>query len=796
MAGVPPPPPPFPQGFRPPPPGLPPLQPGWTEHRAPAGQPYWFNPSTNVSTYTRPTIPFHFPPPPHQLQQHPPPPPPAAVVKEKEREKKDKKEKPKLKVPIPGTDWIQVTTNKGNVFWTDKTRSVWTVPDEIKEQVEKMDREREEEAAKEKEREKGKNLKREREEEEEEHANGEEKKKQAQDDDEEEEEKGTLDIQVGEGESELKEQQEPPTESGDPEEDGGEEGGGEGEVEKKKKKKRKTVVREIEEMEADEAWQREIAGQMAEQAEREERERESLIAAQAQSQEVQQRRQKEEEENRKREEEGRRLAAINEVSREEASAMFKIMLSEKDIQPMAPWDMELPKFVNDPRYSAVKLGKDRRDLFDEFCKEKIRAQRAAKKAAAEAGAPKADPLEAYRALLSSVVTSTRTHFSDFKKAHGKDPRFREFGKTEGEKEKVFKGFLRELGEKKRKEMERLEGEFEVMLNEDRGLKIGDKWTEVKTRFAKDKRYIAIPSSSQKETLFNQFLSKLSSSSNTAPTTITTSTTPSTNTLSKAERAAASLREREEQVRVEKERNARSARNAKGLLGREEGEREFKSLLIDLVRDHEARWNEVLPALSKDSRFTDSPLSSHDQRRLFDLHLTSLYDRRLGQVEGLFHERTPSLDSKLGEEVLEGLLEEQAVVRLVGGKDGAAEKKVEGLWKTWMRKRETKARGEFEDLLRESPVVQHWGRLRKKAVEDEEKGEGNKAKGVEDEEAEDEDMIDIGEMAKQVDIKAVHAVLKHDKRYLVYDHKPEERNKWIEDYLSNLSAPTLTVHQRE
>lgn len=26
------------------------------------------------------------------------------------------------------------------------------------------------------------------------------------------------------------------------------------------------------------------------------------------------------------------------------------MLAEKDIQPMAPWDMELPKFITDPRY--------------------------------------------------------------------------------------------------------------------------------------------------------------------------------------------------------------------------------------------------------------------------------------------------------------------------------------------------------------------------------------------------------------------------------------------------------------
>lgn len=76
---------------------------------------------------------------------------------------------------------------------------------------------------------------------------------------------------------------------------------------------------------------------------------------------------------------------------------------------MAPFESELPKFVNDPRYhgalpfsssharqtvtdraprappTAVKTQRDRRDLFDQFCKNKIREQRAAKKRAAESG---------------------------------------------------------------------------------------------------------------------------------------------------------------------------------------------------------------------------------------------------------------------------------------------------------------------------------------------------------------------------------------------------------------------------
>lgn len=85
-------------------------------------------------------------------------------------------------------------------------------------------------------------------------------------------------------------------------------------------------------------------------------------------------------------------------------------------------------------------------------------------------------------MLSSAVTSTRTHFSDFKKAHGKDSRFREFGKNEGEKEKEFKKYLRDLGEKKRLAAEKAEKEFGEMLNQDLEIKAGDKWIDVSLDF--------------------------------------------------------------------------------------------------------------------------------------------------------------------------------------------------------------------------------------------------------------------------------------------------------------------------
>ena len=109
-----------------------------------------------MSTYVRPIAPP--PPPGFPLAGAPPPgfpvaaaPPPAAALPPLHfgssnappaPAKKEKKEKPKEKLPIEGSDWVRVTTNRGNVFYNHaQTReSVWTIPDDIKVQVEALER--------------------------------------------------------------------------------------------------------------------------------------------------------------------------------------------------------------------------------------------------------------------------------------------------------------------------------------------------------------------------------------------------------------------------------------------------------------------------------------------------------------------------------------------------------------------------------------------------------------------------------------------------------------------------------
>jgi hypothetical protein len=59
------------------------------------------------------------------------------------------------------------------------------------------------------------------------------------------------------------------------------------------------------------------------------------------------------------------------------------------------------------------------------------------------------PGEQFDRLLKEEIQSTRTSWTDFRRAWKKDRRFYGWGRDDKEREKRFRGFLKELGERKR-----------------------------------------------------------------------------------------------------------------------------------------------------------------------------------------------------------------------------------------------------------------------------------------------------------------------------------------------------------
>lgn len=60
----------------------------------------------------------------------------------------------------------------------------------------------------------------------------------------------------------------------------------------------------------------------------------------------------------------------------------------------------------------------------------------------------ANPKEAYEGLLKEEVKSTRTSWTDFRRAWKKDRRFYSWGRDDREREKRFRDYLKDLGESK------------------------------------------------------------------------------------------------------------------------------------------------------------------------------------------------------------------------------------------------------------------------------------------------------------------------------------------------------------
>ncbi|RUP44144.1 hypothetical protein BC936DRAFT_149882, partial [Jimgerdemannia flammicorona] len=484
-----------PPGFAPPP-ARPLLPPGWTEHRAPQGQIYWYNATTGQSTWERPPMPplAHLmalgtmggPPPglggppgvggqpgirppggfgggPQMgqgIQQQQQAPPQQQKVKEK------KKEKANAKKPIPGTLWQLVTTTEGHEFFFNKEtkKSVWEAPEEVVEPLRKM---REEEAALSNKRK----------------------------------------LEGGDDESEGKRQK---ADEGDTQAAAAG-GGAEG----------------TELTEDDIAWQL----QFMDEDEREklgidDEDQKSSRDGRSQSPEVKEQGQASgtklnsnsellederveqftvcdefwcEKKGCRRLGKGDGVVLIPSLIKTFSSLILQQLLREKDISPFATWEKELPKIIGDHRYTLIKSLKQRKDLFDNFCRVLIAEKRAEKK-------NKPAPKDLYQELLGAEATH-RSHWDDFKHKFRKDARFTSVSDAK-ERERLFRDHVQVLRDRRAADEKRAEDEYLELLRETREIRPDSSWRVTKKLLERDLRYDAVKSSTRREDIFRDYLEKL------------------------------------------------------------------------------------------------------------------------------------------------------------------------------------------------------------------------------------------------------------------------------------------------
>ncbi|KAG8910155.1 hypothetical protein FRC01_006498 [Tulasnella sp. 417] len=499
------------------------------------------------------------------------------------------------------------------------------------------------------------------------------------------------------------------------------------------------------------------------------------------------------------------------------------LLQEKDINPLTPYDSAIPQLINDPRYVLLPNIADRHAAFNEYYLDKSRAQRAAKAWSSQTSPPPTKKLkahEAYGGLLRDELKSARTSWDEWRKKWKKDRRFFGFGRDDREREKTFKEWRNSLGEpkfppssltqqlfatEKRKKAQKAEADFFALLRENENLvaeSTGGQnpaplWKDVKKHATlySDPRYDAVGSSSLREELFQTYLKARINPNNQPEASSSRSSDSKTSPedpeakrkREQQERQQKAPREREQQALKDKAKVEKDITRSMGQLSEKESVDEFMTLLTDAIRESYA-----------------------PQRiSLFNAHVQKLRGKRITALFAVFEGHTPGLGARF-EDLPESVYTTSPAVKLGLGQSKAqqededARSEMRRLWEDWQAERNVKARDNFQKLLEESHFVGFWAgvnKLGKERGSSSGGGMGTVAVGVDDLDGEapgeEEDnglgRADLKTLAKGIGEKQIEDVLKHDKRYRVFDHIPDERERWIQEFVSRMPAPKLLVH---
>lgn len=391
-----------------------PLAEGWTEHKAPTGHLYYYNAATKQSTYTRPVAPEIVAPPAptnpsesYLQYQSVGGQPSAGPTFENgprgpsgrggfegqrgrggnDRPRPQPTDKPKSRYPIPGHEpWVLVHTKLGRrfVYNTAKDQSFWRIPDKLKDGILALDQQRIKEKAE-----------------------AWAKSKEA--------------VDTGEAPG-APTRPEEPAEAGEEQEDSSEyeevevtddESENDGNPSKRQRTEEPGPEEPVEFNEDDIAFQLAAMGQEY-----------GLDPGEYGADDVDW-------------EEG---AEGVEVTQEDASALFKDLLSDFGINPYSPWEklVEEGRLVDDLRYTALTSMKARKEAWEEWSREKIKVLRELR-----AKEEKKDPRIPYLAFLQKHA-NPKLYWPEFKRKYKKEPEMRDASMLDKDREKFYREHINRL----------------------------------------------------------------------------------------------------------------------------------------------------------------------------------------------------------------------------------------------------------------------------------------------------------------------------------------------------------------
>jgi hypothetical protein len=129
-----------------------------------------------------------------------------------------------------------------------------------------------------------------------------------------------------------------------------------------------------------------------------------------------------------------------EITHEDSAALFKDLLNDYGINPYSPWEklVEEGKLVDDLRYTTLTSMKSRKEIWEEWSREKIKLLRDLR-----AKEEKKDPRIPYLAFLQKHATP-KLYWPEFKRKYKKEPEMQDSSMADKDREKFYRDHINRL----------------------------------------------------------------------------------------------------------------------------------------------------------------------------------------------------------------------------------------------------------------------------------------------------------------------------------------------------------------
>eukprot|EP00299_Pterocystis_sp_00344_P017924 c8973_g1_i1.p1 GENE.c8973_g1_i1~~c8973_g1_i1.p1 ORF type:complete len:758 (-),score=197.50 c8973_g1_i1:119-2158(-) len=268
-------------------------------------------------------------------------------------------------------------------------------------------------------------------------------------------------------------------------------------------------------------------------------------------------------------------------SHEEKVELFKDLLREK-VKPFAKWEKEVPKLHFDARFTLIPVN-ERKQVFEHFVRHYAEECRLKRKI------DKASHRERFRQLLEESRLKDTSTFDLFKRRHQKDERFTAIDVKECRQ--LFDDFIAPLKKERELKLQKLKDDFfELLQNHRVSAKLT--WFEVKGQISGDERYHALDSALREE-VFNKYCERHKEEE--AKERIRLSEIAKKREEEEALRRA---REAENKKRME----SSQAELLKWTVGKAKDSKPLSAVMCDVLTSYQMPLETVVSAMKRDKRF--------------------------------------------------------------------------------------------------------------------------------------------------------------------------------------------------